>query len=412
MRGPVFWSALAAIVLAVTTVWAGDTGRIYGKIHTVDGDVLEGLIRWDRNEASWVDVLDGSKEREDSDRNRKESLRSERRRSTVRFFGLDLGENSDWSWANVAQSGIRFGHLRSLEVTDDDRVTAMLKSGREVELFNGSTDIGSSIREIIIEDGSQGEMELTWDDIELVEFAETPAALESSFGNRLYGTLTTRRGESFTGYVCWDMDEVFTSDVLEGDEDRRSRKIAFSKIASIERYSSSGAQVRLKSGDEVLLRNTNDVDSGNRGIVISDLGLGQVIVQWDEFETLVFEALPAGLSYRDFDGGRPLEGTVFTENGEEMKGKIRWDDDEEYTWEILDGEYRDIQFDIELGLVQKIEKTARGDCEVTLWDGRSFRLTGSNDVDEDNKGIVVTDDRDETTYLDWEEFERVEFTKP
>ncbi|MEM9664363.1 MAG: hypothetical protein AAF970_05475, partial [Bacteroidota bacterium] len=35
--------------------------RIYGTITTRDGSTFEGLIRWDTNEASWVDVLDGDK---------------------------------------------------------------------------------------------------------------------------------------------------------------------------------------------------------------------------------------------------------------------------------------------------------------------------------------------------------------
>ena len=49
---------------AVMTATADESGRIHGKIFTVDGDTYEGLIRWDKNEASWVDILDGTKELE------------------------------------------------------------------------------------------------------------------------------------------------------------------------------------------------------------------------------------------------------------------------------------------------------------------------------------------------------------
>ncbi len=52
---------VALIVAAAFVAQAEDTGRIYGQITTVDGDVFEGLIRWDKNEGSWVDVLDGDK---------------------------------------------------------------------------------------------------------------------------------------------------------------------------------------------------------------------------------------------------------------------------------------------------------------------------------------------------------------
>jgi len=410
MRSPAFLVALFAAMVLGVAVQAGDTGRIYGKIHTVDGDVFEGLIRWDKNEGGWFDVLDGSKDRFDDDsRSRSSRRKYDRGRSTTRIFGIRIETDSDWDWSGTAQSGIRFGHLRSLEVLDDDRARLILKSGQEVELFNGSTDIGTGIREILIEDRNEGEIEFTWDDIDMIEFSETPGSLTSSFGERLYGTLTTRRGQEFTGFVCWDMDELYDTDILDGDEDRRSRKIKFGQIASISRYSSSGAEVKLKDGDEILLRNSNDIDSGNRGIVISDMALGQVNVPWDEFETLVFEQAPKAAAYGDFDGGFALEGTVYTEDGKEYTGRIIWDDDEAYSWEILDGEYRDVQFDLELGLIKEIEKATGRGCDVTVSDGRQFTLKGSNDVDEDNKGIIIKQGDGDEVFIDWEDFERVVF---
>ena len=48
---------------------------------------------------------------------------------------------------------------------------------------------------------------------------------------------------------------------------------------------------------------------------------------------------------------------------------------------------------------------------VTLRDGREFELSDSNDVDEDNKGIFIfTDDGDEII-VDWEDFDRIEFSE-
>lgn len=412
MKTPALMLVVFAGITMGAAVQAGDTGRIYGKIHTVDGDVFEGLIRWDKNEANWFDVLDGSKDRFDrDDRSRSGRRKYGRSRSTTRVFGIRIETDGDWDWSGTAQSGIRFGHLRSMEVVDDDRVRLTLKSGQEVELFNGSTDIGNGIREILIEDRREGEIEFTWDDIDLVEFDDTPDNLNSDFGDRLYGTLTTRRGQEFTGFVTWDIDEVFTGDILDGDENHRSRKIKFGQIAAISRYSSSGAEVKLKDGNEILLRNSNDIDSGNRGILISDMSFGQVNVPWDEFETIVFEQAPKPVPYRQFDGGYPLEGTVYTENGEQFTGHIIWDDDEEYSWEILDGAYRETQFDIELGLVKEIEKVSRRGCDVTVSDGRRFSLTDSNDVDDDNKGIIVKADNGDEEYVDWEDFERVVFKR-
>ena len=58
-------SLLCALLCALGLsgpVWAQDGDRIWGQVHTKSGEVHEGFIRWDRNEGSWVDILDGSKE--------------------------------------------------------------------------------------------------------------------------------------------------------------------------------------------------------------------------------------------------------------------------------------------------------------------------------------------------------------
>ncbi|MBU2534482.1 MAG: hypothetical protein KKB37_17215 [Alphaproteobacteria bacterium] len=403
-------AVLAALVALGAVAQADNANRIYGKITTVDGDVFEGLIRWDKNEASWVDQLDGTKELPDRDRDR---LRRKGRnsKSRVEVFGITIAKSGDsWNWSGSAQSGIRFGHIARLEPIDDDRAMITLQSGEKIELSGGSTDLGANIREIIIEDTDEGEIELLWDDIDNIEFSSTDPSLESDFGERLYGTLTTRRGDTFTGYVTWDVDEVFNSDILDGEERDRSRKIQFDKIASIKRYSSSGATVNLQNGESLVLRGTNDVDDSNRGIIIGDPDFGQVIVDWDEFDRLDFKHPARDVSYADFKESHSLKGTVYTEDGDKFTGTIRWDDDEESTWEILDGDYRDIQFDIEFGKIKTIEKRSSRTSTVTLRDGRQFRLRGSNDVDSDNKGIFISTDGGEEVVVEWDEFSRVEFS--
>jgi len=404
----------ALIVAFAFAVQADNSGRIYGKIETVDGETFEGLIRWDKNEGSWVDILDGTRDRDDRDTDRRRSKRRSyrSRRSHINLFGIRIGGSDNIYFSgSSSQSGIRFGHISRLEVLDDDRALLVLKSGNEVEFYGGSTDIGSSIREIVIEDVDEGEIEFTWDDIEVVEFSEADNDEPSSFGERLYGTLTTRRGDEFTGFVCWDVDELFENDILDGDEKRRSRKIRFGKIASIARYSSSGAEIVLKSGDEMLLRGSNDVDDDNRGIIIGVPTFGQIRVEWDEFDNIEFKKAPRPVPYSAFDGGKKIKGTVYTEDGDEYTGEICWDDDEQYTWELLNGNYRDNEYEIEFGLIKEIEKNSRRTCDVTVSDGRVFTLGGSNDVDDDNKGIIIIEDNGDDVYVDWEDFARVVFVK-
>jgi len=404
--------ASAAVLLLAICSLAGTEDRIYGKITTVDGDTFQGFIRWDKNEGGWVDVLDGNKERTHKAKKSKRRMYRERE-SSVEIFGIKIGGSNCYisDWSDVSQSGVRFGHIRTLEAIGDDEVLLILKSGEEVEFESGSTDFGDGIREIVIEDRDEGELELVWDDIEMIEFSKSPADGDTNFGERLYGTLTTRRGEEFTGAVCWDVDELFTTDILDGEYKNRRRKIKFGKIDGIERYSSSGAVIRLKNGDELLLKGTNDVDDSNRGITISDPAFGQVVVEWDDFDEIVFKEGIKPVTYDQFDGGRRIKGTVYTEDGESYTGEIRWDNDEEFTWEILDGENRDVEFDIEFGLIKSIEKKSYRSALVTVSDGRTFRLSGSNDVDEDNKGIFIMTSDGEEIEVEWEDFERVEFTR-
>ena len=404
-------AVVCLVIVSAAASLADNGGRIYGKIYTVDGDVLEGFIRWDRNEANWVDVLDGTKERprrytkldDDEGRDYRKSRRG------IDLFGLKFYTGSDNLFlSNTAQSGIRFGYIKTMVVEDDDRALLKLKGGEEVELVNGSTDLGDNIREIVVEDSREGEIELVWDDIDHIDFMEAPSNDRSNFGERLYGTLKTKRGREFSGFICWDIDELFTTDILDGESRDRKQKVPFGKISAIERYSSSGATIILKSGDEIVLRGSNDVNSSNRGIIVCDPAFGQVIVDWDEFDRLDFSEAPRQVTYGDFGDVRELRGTVYTESGDSYEGTIRWDNDEEYNWELLDGKYRGLDFDIELGLIKKIEKRSRG-AVVTVSDGREFRLRDSNDIDDENKGIYVSLDDGDRVMVDWDEFDRVEF---
>jgi len=397
----------SVILFAFTSTALGDSsGRIYGKLTTVDGEVFEGLIRWDKNEASWVDILHGNKELP-----RRSGKRYRDRERSIKIFGISISRYRERDESGMAQSGVSFGHIKTLEVVDDDTVLLTLKSGQTVEMESGSTDIGKSIRGLVIEDRNEGEIDFDWNDVERIDFMQGGSNLKSIFGERIYGTLTTRRDDKYTGWVCWDVDELFTEDVLDGKQKHRNRKIKFEKIKSIERNNAKSARITMMDGDELVLRGTNDVDDSNRGIVIFVEGFGQVKVDWDEFDRLDFEPPPSPVKYTEFNGGHRLEGIVYTEDGTQYGGWIRWDDDEAYSWEFLDGDFREVEYDIEFSNIKEIKRKGYRSSVVTLWDGHSFRLRGTNDVDEDNKGIFIELDDGEEIEIEWEEFERVEFVK-
>ena len=100
-------------------------------------------------------------------------------------------------------------------------------------------------------------------------------------------------------------------------------------------------------------------------------------------------------------------GRLLERAAEELKR--RWDDDEECTWEVIDTEFRNVEMDIELGYISTIRRKGCCSAIITLWDGHEFKVKGSNDVDDENKGIFVILDSGEEIEIDWEDFDYVEF---
>lgn len=295
-----------------------------------------------------------------------------------------------------------------MEVIGSSRVRVLLKSGEEVE-FNGGGDVGSSADPILVQDVWGGQTKLRWRDIQVIDFMAAPA-VSPRWGERLFGTLRTRRGEEFTGYIVWDMDELFTTDVLDGEEGGRDREIPFVRIRALEREGSSATRVRLMDGTELVLRGSNDVNDGNRDIMVADPALGEIRVEWDAFDRVEFSRAPEAVAPAALQRTGRLRGTVTARGGETHAGWIRWDNDEERGWELLDGALTDgVNLDIEFAQILTIERVGYEASRVTLRDGRSFRLTGSNDVDEGNRGLYIERDGGDLVLVPWDGFESVTF---
>ena len=400
--------SLTAAVVPAAFAQANDRGRLYGRVVAMDGSEFQGFIRWDNNEGHWTDQLDASKRLPRRFMLEAQRLSGEKyeQRHAVRVLGIRVGWKTESRRASSASSAIRYGHIRRIQVLDNTHGLLVLKSGEEQEFSSSSSDLGRGL-EIIVQEGNGSAAQLKWHDIDYIEFMPAPRR-KSPFGKRLYGTLSARSGSEFSGWITWDRDEIFGPDELNGVNGRRSRAIAFDNIAAIERLSSSRALATTVDGRQVEMSGNNDVNSDNRGIFISDPGLGRVEVKWGEFRSVRFHE-PPSMSYDEFDGGRRLTGTVFAEDGDSFTGLIRWDNDEQWTWEVLNGDSQNLVFHVEFGLIASIERASYTSARVTLLDGRQFVLRGSNDVNEENKGIFIRLDDGETVMLDWDEFERVEF---
>ena len=395
--------------LCVTDSLASPRSQVYGKVKTTSGDIYEGFIRWDRNEGAWDDVLEGTINREATE----QTDGDRKRRRRVRLFGLELHTKNGFYFSDgsvSAQAAIAMGRLVALERESDDYATLTIKGGLEIEMEAEYTDLGSDVREIIVETAQDGEHEFAWDDIERVDFKAAPAGMKSDMGDRLYGTLSSRRGDSWTGHITWNASDIFSTDIMVGEVNDRRRKLRFGNIASVERRGIDGALVTLHDSAELRLEESEEIGDGNT-ISVADPKLGRVTVDWDEFEKIVFSPEPDVIGYDSFGPSHPLRGIVTTASGKQYTGEIIWDDDERYDWETLDGESRGVEIDIIFANIREITKEGSRGVTVTLVDGRQIRLRGSNDVDDGNRGIFVRLDKRDVEEIDWDDFKSVKFTK-
>jgi hypothetical protein len=205
---------------------------------------------------------------------------------------------------------------------------------------------------------------------------------------RLHGTVTTRTGD-FVGFIQWDSQESLSTDRLDGDVDGERVSLEMGEIRSIERQTSRSAAVTLASGEKLVLSGTNDVNSDIRGIHIEDDRFGRVEVGWRDFVRVVFD--DPGTSGRGYDSYAPaaeLSGRVELTNGDWRTGRLVFDLDEQWGWEMLDGSSGGIDFTVPFAMVERIEPD--GDrTNVTLRNGMQLELEDSHDVGRSNSGLVV-----------------------
>ena len=372
-------------------------GEIYGTIETTRGEFLTGPIRWDTNENFWDDRLDARKADPIESTDPEDGF-------SLSLFGWEIINYAGPKTSVTSQFSIPFGHLKSIEPRGADSAVLELKDGSRVSVSGSTTDLGRAL-ELVILDAERGEVELPWRKIARVEFAQGPGAGRDA--ERLYGTLTTQAAE-YTGYIVWDRRESLAGDILDGEAAGIDYEIPFAKIASIETAGPLAARVRLKSGEELELRGTNDVNRRNRGILVTVDGLGVVEVRWDELEKVDFGDPPRSPAYDRFDGGRGLSGTVRARDGATYEGEIIWDMDERYTWELLDGESEGIEYAVAFENIRSI-RPGSNQAAVGLADGRTVTLAGSNDVGPSNRGVMITTTGGSEVILPWEDVELVEF---
>lgn len=389
---------------------AQDESFIYGTITTVDDQSYTGAIRWGKEEVYWSDMFNASKDKnENLDYLSREEINYLRNRGNNDWIVNNVGIRWDsWDYENsfVHQLAIPFGNIQQIEPISRSQVLVTLRNGKEIEVDgDGYNDIGSKIQ---VKDEELGTIELSWYRIEKISFLETPKQLDSKFGDPLYGTVKTDIGD-FTGIVQWDHDERLTTDKLDGDTEDGDISIDFGNIKRIQREGYSRSIIELQSGRELELHGSNDVNSENRGIIVTVAGIGRVDIPWKSFREVEFTKAPSTDSkYKAYNKQNKLIATVTVVNGDTHSGELIFDLDEQYDFEILNGKDDDIEFEIDFKNIAEIAPKNYNYSKITLKSGRQLVLGDSQDVSDENDGLIILTNG-KPVYIPWEKVEAIKF---
>jgi hypothetical protein len=374
---------VAIVAFAIEARAQSHEGLLYGKVYLNDRS-YEGPIRWGNEEALWTDFFNASK-----GTNQYQNMIPEGKKNEESWYDFDWNLSSIWEDKVVAhQFSTQFGNISVMTPMSRNRVNLKFKNGSELEVEGeGYNDVGAKIQVI---DEELGVINLNWDRITKIEFMPTPTKAPTIFGSPLFGTVEGVRKEKFKGYIIWDNDERLSLDKLDGDDDDGDVSIRFKEIERIEK-SGNGCDVTLKSGKTYYLTNSNDVNSGNRGVFVAIPDVGVVKLKWSAFRRVVFtepDVKPQG--YNDFQKPNMLKGTITRlDSDTELSGTIIYDIDETLDIEVLEGEENNIEYIIPMKNIKQIVPKNDDYATVELRNKEKLLLGDSQDVSSRNGGVLV-----------------------
>jgi hypothetical protein len=375
-------------------------GFIFGRVKTRTGNTYQGFLRWGKEEACWGDHFNSTKEDVEYVR----FVPKRERRYPIEIFGIRLGVRRVLA-EDSKQFVARFGDIARIKVTHGQEAEVTMKSGTTIIVDGGSNDLED---DILVRDSELGELRVPWRKIDTIDFLPVPPDARP-YATRLFGRVKTTAGE-FAGFIQWDSEECLSIDMLDGDAEDGRLSIEFGKIRAIERLDRRSASVTLRDGRTIELSGSNDVDDDIRGIFVDDERFGRIKIPWKVFRSVEFTPAPtSGPSYGQFRAGVVLRGTVTGEDGTAHRGRIVFDIDEAESWEILDGKADDVDYSIPFERVASVEPRGRHASVVKLRNGLELRLEDSNDVSEDNSGVLIfAGPETEPRYLAWEDVRKIE----
>ena len=401
---------LVAALVVMTSLQAQDgSGFLYGKVRTYETTYI-GQIQWggEDDEIFWNEFFNAAKV---ADKYYQKILEENNPEKEVEFWNeLDWNISSIWEdKGNLTHEfSTQFGNIASIINISKSRAALRLKNGIELELSgHGYSDIGTKI---VVYDDEVGKIEIPWHRMREVHFTQMPKGVSTHGGDRIFGTVETYRGGTFTGYVQWDHDERLGEHKLDGDTRDGDLSIPFKQIKSIEK-GENGSYVVLNSGRDFFLKGSNDVNSQNRGIIVTVQNLGNVDIPWKVFRSATFEpAETSGPSYKSYKVPKGLSGAIYTFDGDKIEGRIIYDIDEAWEVETLEAKDYRIDYVIPFSNVKRVIPKNNDFSTVEFRNGESLLLGEVRDVSASNDGaLIFKANRKDPIYVPWADIAEIVF---
>lgn len=401
---------LAFYIMVSQLVFAQEyKGFLYGTVTLKNNKSYTGQMRWGNGRAgAWDDMFEAYKN-EPQLQEQIDIIGFEENNSTsgevFELSFMKLWENKD----NKSRFAFKcqFGHIDKItNLKDDKYATLVFKNGSQLKVRRRGNDIG---KDILMYHSSLGKLEFDWEDIREINFSTAPKALKNHLGAKIYGQALTTDG-LLEGFVVWDFDEeAFDRDIINGTHQKVEYDLEFSKVSSL-KPEQEGAIIKLKSGSELFLRGSSDVNKDNDGIFLKTQQQGMVSLSWRNLIKIDFTK-PGYKSwdYDDFTIPHPLQGKIETNDGTVFHGQLAYDLDEIWDIEILDGQSKGTKYFIPFYLIKSISPQNYNYSLVELNNGTNLMLGEEGDVSSRNNGVLVWLSESKTKYVPWKDIKSLTF---
>jgi len=272
-----------------------------------------------------------------------------------------------------------------------------------------------------------------------------PGFSQSSKGF-LYGTVTLKNKQSYTGQLRWDghagaWDDLFDAYKNEPqiqeqidiqgyekseDSDQEIFEFSFMKLWEDKESKSSFrfkcqyghidkiidfrdnkyVTVVLKGGKRIKVRRKgNDI---GEDIIMQHASMGKLEFDWKNIKEIDFLPAPGNIKKM---GGDKIYGKALTVDGP-LEGYVTWDFDEEaFEQDLIDGDHQKVEYNMQFGNIASIRPEREG-AVVHLKNGAEVFLRNSSDVSDDNDGIFLKTEKTGMINVSWSNLIKIDFSKP